>query len=43
VLGTGSAVFRKIDVTLDRDDYEDEEVLELYRSAFDVLTWFKED
>jgi hypothetical protein len=39
----GTGVVRKIGVTLDRDDYDDEDTVKLYRPAFDVLTWFKED
>lgn len=38
-----TGVIRKVDVTLDRDDYEDGDVIKLYRAGFDVLTWFKED
>jgi hypothetical protein len=39
----GTGAIRKGDLSLDRDDYDDEDVVKLYRAGFDVLTWYKED
>lgn len=42
--GAGDALrIRKVDVTLDRDDYEDEETIKQFRAGMDVLVWFEED
>lgn len=34
---------QKIDVGLDRDDYEDEETIKQFRAGMDALVWFEED
>jgi hypothetical protein len=42
--GAGDVLrIRKVGVTLDRDDYEDEETIKQFRAGMDALVWFFEE